>query len=223
MKERVGIKTHWLVVQDFDVLDPFAQAMTYKDLPILGGARYAWTMSGVGIDGFPEVNQVANTQGLIGQWVIWPGKSPRVLTQINTIFAAKITTASPLKATPVKSATGGTPTMAADLDELAVSTLDGSSPTIGTFGVVVAGSDLTKQSTLFFAGGVGSAVYKITVNSGGGVYKGKPVDYPGASLGSEVSNLKELNSSVSVPAGQFVECTLRPDGNYWFSMPFGAC
>ncbi len=224
--KRINVDTlGWLIAQMHDDNDPLGVAYDTKGRAqlLLGGARYTWS---TGTGGLPILKQVSGTAGPVSGLFPWPGKSPRTLAQLSWVFPAKITTASPLKATPVETGSGSGWTVATDLDEVEVYTSDGTAPSVGTFGIVVVGTELDDQKPLFFqGGGAGSAtVYKITVNPGDGSYSGIPYDVPnGTALGPEISTLFELNASPNVPLNEWVQATLRPDGYSYFNLPVGSC
>jgi len=138
------------VAQEFDTNDLFANAYDDTNRPIQYAARYTWV---VPADGIPIFRQVANTQGPIGQWIVWP-KGTRVFGQWGQVFPAKMAGEGPDagKVFPYKSADILDP----QLGGLAVDSLDGSALTPGASGLVVAGTDLGAQQALFFPGGAGS-------------------------------------------------------------------
>lgn len=213
------------LLQMFDSADPLLVAYTYKKPSgtpaLLYGGRFGWT---TGSDTIPVFGLVADsddnpTYGPVGQWICWPGvggMGNRTQAQWGQVFAAKITATSPLKATPMADHSSA----ATDLAAIEVSTLDGSTPQTGTFGLVVAGSFLGAQDPIFFAGGVGQSVYKVI--SGSGPYVLQLYDYPGhTAIGGTTSGCKELSGSTGVPAGLYVFGQKLPDGNIWFSAPYG--
>jgi hypothetical protein len=213
----------YLVGQFFDVNDLLGNAYSLSNLPTLYAARYTWVKDSVGI---PILQQVANTDGFIGGWLNLPPKAPRTIGQWCQVVPAKITTTSPLKATPVNTGDGSGWSAATDLAEISCFTSDGSAPASGAFGLLVVGTERTAQNPLFFQGGGGSAgdsIFKLTSYIGAGVYGGTAYDYPGGTAGSVVTNLKELNGSPNVPtSGTFyVKASLKGDGNYWFNAPYG--
>lgn len=210
-----------LVAQYFDVADPMGNTVDETSTKRLFGARYT---AATDADGFPVLHTVDGTDGPINGMIAWTPKSPRVLSQLSFCFPAKITTASPLKATPVKSATSGTPTMETTLDEMEVSTLDGSSPSVGTFGLVVVGSDLFSQLPIFFQGGAGTQVgtYKVTASGGAGTYTLQQYTYKnGSTIGSPVAACEELNLAPAVPVNTWVFAIKEADGVIRFSLPLG--
>jgi len=138
----------WVVAQEFDTNDLFANAYDETNRPIQYAARYTWV---VPADGIPVFRQVANTQGPIGQWIMWP-KGARVFGQWGQVFPAITTDAT--HATPYKSSNVGD----AGLGTLVVAAIDGAALVAGTPGLVVAGTDLGAQRALFFSGGGGSIV-----------------------------------------------------------------
>jgi len=139
----------WVVAQEFDTNDLFANAYDDTNRPIQYAARYTWV---VPADGIPVFRQVANTQGPIGQWIVWP-KGARVFGQWGQVFPAKMAGEGPDagKAFPLSDAA----TVDPQLGGLAVASLDGRVLAADTYGLVVAGTDLGAQQALFFTGGSG--------------------------------------------------------------------
>lgn len=211
----------WWVLQNHDAADLFSNV--YGDdsnLLINYAARYTWSTDA---DGFPAFGQAAATYGPVAGWICWPKAGARKMAQWAQVFPAKITTASPLKATPVKGSSGWN--VDTSLGEVQVATSDGSSPAVDTFGLVVAGSDLHNQRALFFQGGGGSTLtyYKIQANHADGTYLGQQVDYPGSGYASgsgPVDGLTEMNQSIAVPINQIVRVHFVSNVGY-FDMPFG--
>jgi hypothetical protein len=227
--DRLSIQTggFW-VLQDFDTADAFGvnydeTAAVPHNRPINYGARYKIDVVG----GIPRLRRVANTTGPIGGALCLPPKAPRILAQWALgCVPAKITTASPLKATPVFSGNVTGWTTAASLDEVECYTSDGSSPAVGTFGLLVVGTELGAQAPLFFQGGGGAAVksYQVTINNADGTYQLQEYDFKGGSpVGSPIDDCEELNLSPDVPATWWVHGVLESDGVIRFSMPFGGC
>jgi hypothetical protein len=169
---RLNIQTAgWWVLQDHDVQDPFATAYTDLNRPINYAARYGITTDS---DGFPAFGPVAGTRGPIGGALCLPGIGGGGRNMAQWAFGcvpAKITTSGiALKATPVNTGDGTGWTPATDLAEVVCYTSDGSMPSVGTFGLLVLGTELGDQNPLFFAGssGTGLKTYKVTLNSTGG-------------------------------------------------------
>jgi len=129
-------------LQEFDTLD--LDGDTYGDLPteeprlIQFGVRNAWNYI------TKKIEQVAGTFGPIGGWLKFPGKSPRTLSQWAQVFPAKVTSAGAV--TPILDSS-----LVQDpyLDELSVTSIDGSTPSIGDVGVVVRGSTLAGMAAIF--------------------------------------------------------------------------
>lgn len=217
----------WWVLQDFDTTDVFGGSYDETNLPINYAARYTTALDS---DGIPKIQQVANTRGPVGQWICWPGigGDGRSMAQWGQVFPAKITATGPLKAKPVKTGDGSGWTTATDMGEIAVFTSDGSSPPIGTFGLVAIGTDLFGQAPLFFVGGgAGSTPYKVITNNGDGTYVLRAYDHPNpggtAVDGTGASDITGLENNValSVPPGAFVDGTTRSDGKTYFNLPIG--
>ena len=206
----------FVVAQVLDAADLFGVAYDETSLPIMYGARYGWV---VGSDGIPIFQTVTGTVGPYSYPVIWPGKTgTRKLAQLAPVFAAKIT--SPGKATPVKTP-GTTDT---SLDEVSVVGPDNAAaPAVGTYVLVLNGSDLHSQTPIAFAGGgAASKIYKVTGAPTGSTYPLQEYGYPGSvtPIGSATTG-NELNGATLVPTNHWVEGTVRSDGNIWFSAPFG--
>lgn len=219
------------VLQDFDVGDLYGTfAYDWTNLPINYAARHGWTTNS---DNHPEFGAVQDTVGPVGGWGCWPflGSSGRFRTQWQQCFAAKITTTSPLKATPVDKSTGGVWTTSTTLDELEVATSDASVPAVGTFGFVVFGTNLGGQYPLFASvGGSGGTVTTtwaiITGTALAPLYTVDSID-PATGLSDSVLvgvSAKEINGSTVLEIGDKFEIKLNAaDGLYYFFYPEEDC
>lgn len=205
--------------QYFDAADPFGNAVDETSTKRLWAARYTWVTDE---DGLPILRTVAGTTGPFGGLFPWTPKAPRKLGQWSWCFLAKITTASPLKATPIKTGTSSGWTPATDFEELEVFTSDGSNPGVGAFGLVAIGTDLGGQVPLFFqGGGAGDSAYRISVNNNDGTYVLTQYDYPGGTAGTGGIAAKEYNLAKNVPVNNYVKGSVKSDGNVWFNAPYG--
>lgn len=230
MKQRIGAQTFSFILQCFDAVDQWGVARNYKKLPIGFGSRYSEPAAAGALDGIPELGQVALTQGPIGGWICWPGVGGggRKLAQWAQAFAVKITSASPMKATPIEKFSGGAWAVDATLAEQQVYTQDGVDAAVGTFGLVVAGTDLFSQQLLFFQGGSGGGTpdfpAKIVTNPGAGSYTFAEVD-PATNVvlgGGRTGTAKERGRSAAVNPGQQVDIKTY-GGAYYFFYPVEAC
>ena len=232
MKTRIGSNTHWLILEDHDVEDLQGNTATYANKACMFGARYGWTFDD---DGVPSYGQIDLTQGPIGGWLCWPGADPRVLSQWGQVFAAQITTSGggSLKATPVFGNSGSAWVNATDLQELDVAMPDGSFPPVGTYGLVVAGTNLDEQEALFFKGSSGSSLlaFRIASPVGGGVYNAVQID---PVLGSDLTGgaafttarCQEMNLSTNVGANSKVYCQKETSSGldyYVFVLDMASC
>lgn len=211
----------YFAVQFFDATDKFGAAYDETNLPIMHGARYTWVQNEAGQI---VMQTVDGTDGPVGGVLVLPPKAPRTVAQIAFgPVPVKITSASPLKATPVKTGNGSGWTVATDLDEFAVFTSDGSSPAVGTFGLALVGSELTAQTPLFFeGGGAGVKTYKVTAVTGGGVYTLQQyTSKGGTTVGSPVPLCEELNLATLVPVNAWVHGVREADGVVRFNLPLG--
>lgn len=134
------------ILQIFDAADQYGNTLDYTTLlPLLcGGGRFTFETAA---SGAKRLKLVDDTKGIMGGWVIWPGKSPRVVAQIAQVFPAQVTTTSPLKVTPLKNTSLD---IDDTLDEQAVTALDPDyTPAEGDNGYVVAATRLDGQDLLF--------------------------------------------------------------------------
>lgn len=215
----------WIVFQDFDASDPFGTAYDRTNysgttLPILYGARFGWV---TGADGIPVFQQIASTQGIVSGFFFCPPTGSRVQGQWAQIIPAKITSTSPIKATPIKTGNGSGWSTDSTLSDFQVYTSDGSTPTLNAFGMVVVGSETGAQNPLFFQGG-GNALkwFKITQNNADGTYNADQYDHPrGSTTGTSVTGMIEANLAPAVPVAAWVRASLENDGKWYFSLPLG--
>lgn len=208
MIDRIDLATagFW-VLQDFDVTDMAAPPNNYDytgagiaGLPINFGARFGFTKNSRGL---PQWGALQGTVGPIGQWLYWPPAAStggRVMGQWGQNFAAQITSTSPLQATAIKKGDG---TLDSSLAALTVSFLGSTSPALNSFGLVVAGTDLSSFQPIFFQGGSGGGgMSAFSIDSGSNPYTAHQIDLAadptgGTSLagGVTTSALYEMNSS----------------------------
>jgi hypothetical protein len=203
----------FFVAQCLDANDILGNPYDETSLPIMVAARFTTAYDS---DGFPFFQTVAGTDGPMAGWVIWPSAGSRTLAQTQAAFVAKITSTG--KATPVQTPGNTDP----GLGELAVVGPDNAAaPGVGTYGIVMVGSDLHSQTPIFFAGGGAPAVY--LVQSGSNPYTVQQYTYPGGTtIGLPVS-AKEFSSSTKVPGGVglYVPGWTLGDGNLWIWAPYG--
>lgn len=214
--------THFL--QNFDATDKAGTSWDYtkpsKSGPREFGGRYGTTVGG---DGLAVTGLVSETLAPIGGWFLIGGTGSRSQGQWAQAFPAKISynTGGTLKAKVQKNST----TVATDLAETVVKTIDGSSPGIGTPGIIVVGSDLSGQDPIFLATGAAQRTFLTTVNEGSGLYTLQEYTYKGGSaIGSPIVHCEELNLTpgVAVGAGKtWVRGQLEGDGVIRFVHPVG--
>jgi hypothetical protein len=236
---RLNIQTagFW-VLQFHDEEDNQGNAYDETNRPINFAARYEKYTDE---DEITTLRQVAGTKGPIGGWMCLLGDGvDRDLAYWAQAVPAKITSTSPLRATPIATGDGSGWTEAEGFEEVDVFTADGSTPDMGAFGVLLVGTEDGAQNVLFFEGGSGGGgstvkCFKVTVNNGDGTYEGVEYDEPNGTLLGDLAHpvpLDEDNDASGVPVNQWVRAhegvSTRDIGNgdgeqtiWWFSMPFG--
>lgn len=215
-------------LQHFDTTNPFGETIVDDGRDLMWASRWKWYTR----NGIPSFGQVDGTAGPVGGWLcLAKTGSTRQSAQWCQAFIGKVTSTGPTVVRPVKDSAL---TADADLGPVTVTVVDGSTPTVGDFGVVVAGTSLVTQAPLFFpkgAGGGGSTTViwaKTTSNAGGGAYGAQQIQYPGGpdTVGGDFGSgtVYELNTAtlVGIPTNIMLWYS-SGDSKWYFDMPFESC